>query len=323
MESLPSPVAAFAARLRTDPEEPWLFHQRGDAWRWLSTREAAARAEAMAASLTSLSRGSRVAFGGDLSPTALVLDLALQAAGLTAVPVAGTSEARDLRRALAERGADAWACRPEDAPPALPERIRLIALPSTRLAGGVAAAAPTGPRQEAAAEREPPDAVHGELGGEGAEPAPGGAVVAGPEGPSWLSGQRLEEAAQSLAAELGPGRRRDVTVLGAPLEEPLARLHLAWATLTGAALVLEPQRAALPATAVWARPTVLAGTAPELLRHRAAWEASLPRRRRGDRRARPLGRLRAWLLPASDPPEPAQRRWWEHRRVVLVPVELV
>lgn len=130
----------------------------------------------------------------------------------------------------------------------------------------------------------------------------------------------LLAAARALQATLPPSRRRDVAVLAAPLAGP-ARLLLAWAVLTGAALVLEPDPAALAATAAWARPTVFLGDAAAVAALRARVPPpSLLRRLLSRRRlfGRPFGRLRA--LVVAGPPLPAEEAaFWTARGVALLP----
>jgi hypothetical protein len=137
----------------------------------------------------------------------------------------------------------------------------------------------------------------------------------------------LLAAAQALRSALPAARGRDVAVLAAPLAGP-ARLLLAWAVLTGAALVLEPEPAALAATAAWARPTVFFGAAAAVaaLRARVPPEPLLARlacRLRPRRRpALPFGRLGA--LVVSGPPLPeGEAAFWSARGVALLPAPVV
>src|SRR6185295_10615031 len=101
-----------------------------------------------------------------------------------------------------------------------------------------------------------------------------------------------------------------------PLADPVARGLLAWATVAGAAVMLEPDPLCLVPTAVWARPTVFAGGAAELVQLRAAIER---RHRRPRRRALPLGRLRAVLLGGSEPLPDEERAFWSARGVAVSP----
>ena len=114
--------------------------------------------------------------------------------------------------------------------------------------------------------------------------------------PAWLlealAGSELGRRAERLAARVGVGGERDVSVLGARLDEPLGRLLVAWSVAAGAALVLEGQANATLATALWARPTVLALTTVEL----QGLAPDFPQLFKGKRS--PLGRLRAVLVDA-------------------------
>lgn len=130
----------------------------------------------------------------------------------------------------------------------------------------------------------------------------------------------LLAAARVLQSALPPARGRDVAVLAAPLARP-ARLLLAWAVVAGAVLVLEPDPAALAATAAWARPTVFLGDAAAVAALRARVPAASLLTRfllRRVRPALPFGRLRA--LVVSGPPLAAgEAAFWTARGVVLVP----
>ena len=103
--------------------------------------------------------------------------------------------------------------------------------------------------------------------------------------------------AEEVQAEIAPPRRageREVVVLGGPLEQPEERAMLTWATVTGAAVALEPAPGARIATAAWVRPTVFHGTAEEIALLRA-WVEKGRRRRR-----LPFGRLRTVLVAGSE-----------------------
>lgn len=129
----------------------------------------------------------------------------------------------------------------------------------------------------------------------------------------------LLAAGRALQAALLPARSRDVAVLAAPLAGP-ARLLLAWAVLTGAALVLEPDPAVLAATAAWARPTVFLGDAAAVaaLRARVPSPPFLARLLSRRRPPLPFGRLRA--LVVAGPPLPAEEAtFWTARGVALLP----
>lgn len=149
----------------------------------------------------------------------------------------------------------------------------------------------------------------------------GGAVVLGPDGePAELSQAELIAAAERIGQEIPPGRPggRDVLVLGGRLEEPAERALLAWAIVAGAALLLEPVREGLVATAVWARPTVFAGTAGEVARLRHSIESEGSRWWR--RRPRPpFGRLRAVIRTDAAEAAAEDAGFWEELGVVLLP----
>lgn len=262
-----------------DPDDPWLFERQGLDWRWLSWREAAARIDELAAALAGRAPASEVRFDGRPSVASVLTDCAVLAAGLTAVP----SEAGD--------GTDLTREPPLDAASLAAPRLH----PTASLEGA----------------RALPAVV--DLG---ALPPTAGVVVDGPGAPSRLAAADLARAAQRLAQQMGQATERDITVLGACLDRPLARWALAWALASGAALVVEPEVPAFENIAAWARPTVLAATAAELAR----W-AELAGQDRGGPRS-PLGRLRAFLVPAAEPLPPPAIAYWQGRGVALVPVEL-
>jgi hypothetical protein len=91
--------------------------------------------------------------------------------------------------------------------------------------------------------------------------------------------------------------RREIVVLAPPLAGEGQRDLLAWAVLADAAVVVEPSRAGLVATAAWARPTVFRGTVAEI--------AALATEAAAAERAGFAGfwrRVRRWL--GGDPPPP-------------------
>lgn len=142
------------------------------------------------------------------------------------------------------------------------------------------------------------------------EPAPersvGGGVVVRE---AVLSQGDLAAAAESLSRQIPelPEGRRHIVVLGGFAGDPAERFLLAWATVAGAAVLLEPEPSSYVPTAVWARPTVFAGTAPDRARLREAAG-------RGRRRRLPFGRLRAVLGTDGALPE-EEKSFWEERGV--------
>jgi len=127
----------------------------------------------------------------------------------------------------------------------------------------------------------------------------------------------LAAAAERVVAMIGPAlkaKQREIVVLGGPLGEPAERAMLTWATLTGAAVVLEPDPALRAATAAWVRPTVFHGTPAEIadLRGRV--------KERGARR--PFRRLRTVLVTGVEGLGAAEAVWWEGRGVRVRPFDI-
>jgi hypothetical protein len=85
----PSLPAALLHHADLGREEPWLFRPEGWDWRWWSWGEAARRMSAWAERLAALPAGSQISFSYTALPEAVILDLAIQAAGLVPVPVSG------------------------------------------------------------------------------------------------------------------------------------------------------------------------------------------------------------------------------------------
>jgi hypothetical protein len=113
--------------------------------------------------------------------------------------------------------------------------------------------------------------------------------------------------------------QREIVVLSGPLERPEERAMLSWATVAGAAVVLEPEPALRVATAAWVRPTVFHGTAAEIAGLRT-WVEKEGKGfwRRGP--GLPFRRLRT-VLAMDDLPE-EEAAFWRGRgvRVGRVPV---
>jgi hypothetical protein len=126
-------------------------------------------------------------------------------------------------------------------------------------------------------------------------------------------------AAIDLAERLGQPVLRDILVTKGLLTDPAERRLLAWATLTGAALLFEPDPAAYVQAAAWARPTVFQGTAAEvaaLRREAVSFRPPLPRWLRRRRPVLPFDRLRA-LLPL-EPLPPEESAFWSGQGVRIV-----
>jgi hypothetical protein len=223
--SLPAAVLDHATR---HPEEPWLFHSEGWDWRWQSWGELARQVIERAERLAPPSLGTRIPVPDIPLPGSVVLDLAVQAAGLTPVPEG--------------------------------EAGRFVEFSQVDLLAAV---------------------------------------------------RRIEDVIPPL-----PGPGREVLVSGRSLFAPADRALLAWATVTGAALLLEPHPQARAATAAWARPTVFHGTAGEIAHLRRLAGSG----RRWWRRAPglPFGRLRVVFVTEGDLGEEAG--FWTGRGVKVLPL---
>lgn len=193
--------------------------------------------DAWAERLSGLPRGCRASFLYRSLPESVILDLAIQAAGLVSVPAAA-------------RGEDAW----------------------IGIEGGEIRISPS-----------PSD-----LFSPGERNAGGAVVKIGDAAMEWTAAD-LGAAGERLGQEIGRGEEREIVVLGGPLQDPIERAMLAWATLAGAAVVLEPDPALRCATAAWARPTVFHGSPERIAELRA---------RVGKERGRrpPFRRLRTVLV---------------------------
>jgi hypothetical protein len=282
---------ALAEHARSTPEDPWLFFAEGWNWRWCSFRDLDSWAACWAVALGELPAGTRLRFPYRPSPQGVALDLAAQAAGLIA---------------QAGPGSDTWRVIPEGGPAegiVLPPWRETPALETGPSIGGPADARARSPAMGAGAP------ISDQAAG-----APisykGSVVVEDEQGPRTVSQAELMSWVARIESEVRPSPgAREVVVSCRPLAEPAERAWLAWATVAGAAVVLEQDPASLVATAAWARPTLFAGTAAELEELRR-----LVARRRGDRRL-PLGRLRLLWLRGRDPVDKAALEFWRQRGV--------
>jgi hypothetical protein len=254
----PSLPAALFQRAASDPEEPWLFRSEGWDWPWQPWGEIARRVSFWAERLGDLPSGTRVAFADQPRPEAVVLDLAIQRAGLVAVP------ARD-ERDLEETGCRVWADVETDPDSGIPAGLERLRLPVWKGEGEV------------------------RLSGD----RPAGSVVARREERAVeLSQADLFALADRVQAQIPPPPKpiRDVLVAGRSLADFEDRAVLAWATVTGAAVLLPPSPESRAATASWARVTVFHGTGAEAAALAAALETGSGRR---------FSRLRAVLRPIA------------------------
>ncbi|PYQ61719.1 MAG: hypothetical protein DMF53_14620 [Acidobacteria bacterium] len=253
----PSLSAALLQRAATDPEEPWLFRAEGWDWVWHPWRELAGWMERWRESLFTLPAGSRAAFRYDARPESVILDLAVQAAGLVSAPNGGREDSWWIER----RGLEIEATSSSHRPPP-PDR------------GGLA----------------------------------GAVVILEGRPVTWAMGE-IVAAGERLQGLIGEAGTREIVVLGGPLEDPLERTMMAWATLSGAVVVLEPDPALRAATAAWVRPTTFHGTPAEIADLRA-------RVGRGRRGRLPFRRLRTVLASGEISEEEAG--FWRERGVRVV-----
>jgi len=306
LQSLP---AALARQAAADPESPFLFWPEGWNWRWWSWRQAAELAARWSAPLAGLRAGAGVAFAGDAYPQAIVLDLAVQAAGLTAVPLAGLragAAGQDLdagaaRQAAAQAGAVAWL----EAAAGEARAIRLDGAAAAELENAAGAG---------------PGVLVADGGGGWRRLSPAAVLAAAARVEDAIVAGRVEGAIAAGRVEGAiAAAEREILVAGWPLREWPGRVLAAWAVFAGAALVLEDDPARRLGTVRWARPTVFHGSAAEVAALRLHVEAARrPHRWRGWRRlpAPPLGRLRTlFQLP---PPAPAEVAFWQARGARLL-----
>ncbi len=145
-----------------------------------------------------------------------------------------------------------------------------------------------------------------------AERASGGVEIVLAGGPKRLEVTELAGVARAAFRPLPPPSDRDVLVFCASFADGTGRLLLTWAQVSGASVVLEPEPEAWLATSTWVRPTLLAGTAPEILRFHAALGAS-PLRRRWWRRGlgAPIDRLRAVVVLGAQALPAAEIAFWQ------------
>lgn len=311
IQSLPGALRRQAA---ADPESPFLFWPDGWNWRWWSWRETAERMARWSAPLAGLPPACGVAFAGAAYPKAIALDLAVQSAGLTPVPLVSGSGGG---------GAGGHGQAAEGAVSALQAAARAGCLAWLEVVGEEARVTRLDPAMDGVAG---PDAIPGTAATIAAAAPPGdsGVLVTGDAG-GWrrLSQPELLAAAAAVerAIASSPGRHpdsgeREILVAGWPLQEWAGRLLAAWAVAAGAALVLEADPALRLGAVLWARPTVFHGTAGELAALRLRVEAARRPRRWRRRPVPPLGRLRTLFqcgAPAAD-----DAAFWQARGVRLL-----
>ena len=197
-------------------------------------------------SLASLPAGSRVSFPFTAQPDIVILDLAIQAAGLVPVPVSGP---------VLEDWGEPFSIDPSSPVPLF---------------------------------RRPPEDTPAE---------------------DWGA------LADRVQAEIGPPLRkgsREIAVLSGPLERWEERAMLSWATMAGAAVVLEPNPAHRIATAAWVRPTVFHGTAEEISGLRQ-WVEKEGKGWFRQKPGLPFRRLRVVLVVGADEVSSEEADFWSGR----------
>jgi hypothetical protein len=345
IQSLPGALRRQAA---ADPESPFLFWPDGWNWRWWSWRETAELAARWAAPLAGLPPACSVAFADAAYPETIALDLAVQSAGLTPVPLVlarggGGAEGEGRHRREMQGIEPAFAA----AAPALQAAERAGCLAWLEVVGGEVRVtrleAPVGGASPAAAAPGLAAAATGPgIAPEAAIPSPAaasptgsaavptgdpGVLVTGDAG-SWrrLSQFELLAAAADVETAIASrsgrpadshadSQKREILVAGWPLREWAGRLLAAWAVAAGAALVLEADPALRLGAVLWARPTVFHGTAEELAALRLRVETARWPRRRRRRPVPPLGRLRT--LFQREPPAADDEAFWRQRGAQL------
>ncbi len=319
-QSLPGALRRQAA---ADPESPFLFWPDGWNWRWWSWRETAELAARWAAPLAGLPPACGVAFAAAAYPEAIALDLAVQSAGLTPVPLllgwgGGGAGGHGRHGREVQRAA-----------PALEAAERAGCLAWLEVVGGEARVtrldAPAGGAAPVAA-AAPDPAVAAPTGSAAAPTGDLEVLVTGDgDAGGWrrLSQSELLSAAAEVERAIASGsgrhadsREREILVAGWPLQEWAGRLLAAWAVAAGAALVLEADPALRLGAVLWARPTVFHGTAEELAALRLRVETARWPRRWRRRPAPPLGRLRT--LFQREPPAADDAAFWRQRGAQVV-----
>ncbi len=236
--------------------------------------------------LAALPAGTRVAFLYTPRPAAIVLDLAIQAAGLTSLPLSPEQSLPDGHCVQAA---------PEGEPLLGLDGVERVPLPAW--GDGPSEASPS------LLDR--------------ARPA-GGVLVAGSTGWEERTRDDLRAAAERLEHEARkagpPPEGREILVTCRPLAEPDERALLAWATHVRAALLLEPAPTSCVATTAWARPTLFHGTVEEIAALRRFEEGTVPLLWKRRHRL-PFGRLRLILVRGEGEMGREDGEFWAGRGV--------
>jgi hypothetical protein len=127
-----------------------------------------------------------------------------------------------------------------------------------------------------------------------------------------VSAVELVGMGRQIGAQIQPSEKREIVVLGGPLEEGAERAMLSWATVTGAAVVLEPNAGSRVATAAWVRPTVFHGSPAEIAGLRAWAEKE-------KKKKLPFRRLRTILVTGAEGLAAEEAAFWKERGVRVLP----
>jgi hypothetical protein len=311
-----------------------LFFSVGWHWRWRSFGDLDGWVGRWAAALGGHPAGTRLRFPYRPSPQGVALDLAAQAAGLIAQPVAAPA-APEAPETPETTGAP-WRVEVVGPEGGEGREVRLPAEeegaekgPAGR--GGAGAEGRTVAVEEMAAVAEKGPEASGSRGQAAAVRPAGGVVVemvGDEEGERFVSQAELAEWVRRIGAEVeqakgaagGARPRREVVVSRGMLGAAGERALLAWATVAGAAVVLEPAAASLVATAAWARPTVFAGTVAEIGALRRVVEG---RRRWWPSQRLPFGRLRLLLVRGGEALAEGEADLWRERGVRVASGEII
>jgi hypothetical protein len=214
-----------AAHASATPEQPALaFPTAAGPWRWASWAWLAWRVAVRSAEIAGRGAGEEIGYRWLATPGRLVTDLAIQAAGRVASPLA--YDAAD------EPASVGWDDQPEKPPwGELPRR--------------------------------PPAGAGGQLAA-ALRPGGGAAVVASGARRVWNAGELAAAAAALGAELPRPAKGRALVLVGGDLAQLPERAWLSWALATGAVVALAGSRELLPWALAWSRPTHVCVPAADL-----------------------------------------------------------
>jgi hypothetical protein len=289
---------------KTAADDPWLFYREPPHWRWISFAAAGERLSVYRRQLAALEMCSHLAFPSRPSVSEMLVDLAIRLSGHYSVPVDAGLGAVWFVEDVERRGASAWIDSPDLGGLRGPPDLRSVVL-----AGGA-----TDPLSSES-DREPFEGVGGFVVVEDdrADPNQVGYIEIGDGESGRMAGE--------LERRLGSPHERDIVLHWRPLDDAGERCLLEWALRVAAGIVLVPERSSIAATAYWARPTLVHGTAADL-RGLARNVRTTERRWRlfGTKGGR-FRRLRAAVLWGSEPLDPDTEEFYLSlgARVVRLP----